>query len=628
MTPSRNGARSVVCSVCVADVSRSVECPHAALCSGCPLIELDYASQLERKAELLRGALAPHAVFESPVPEAVVGADTVTGYRVRAKLVVASGPRLGLYARASHEVVDIPECRVLAPSLARTASAIRQLLADPPADAGPALVARGTGEGALAAVDLREALGPEGPRVLVGLVLSGPRAVTSAEEAAASAAILCAQPEVLGVGVSARPARGPRVLGDAPRPVAGASEAVDTVGDVEHLARHGAFVQAHRGQALRLHAEIAARLRGILGDLRGAPVLDVYGGSGAIALALAAEGARVTLIEAFPPAAEAARRAGRGGLEVVVGDASELARSSEAPAAVVVNPPRRGLSPRVRAAVVALAPRAIAYVSCAPGTLARDLAAFRQLGFVASALVPFDMIPLSDQVETLALLVPGAEPEPVVLGEGPGYIAVDKPAHVPVTRQGEHATDLSSRVRRLAGWDRAVPLTRLDIGVSGVCVFARDGKSEHGTSALATAEYLVLVRGVTKAKGVVNRPLTVAGRELSARTRYQRLAVVGGHSLLAAGPEPGRPHQLRRHLASIGHPVVGDERYGHAATNRHFADKYGLDRTFVHSSALSLPPADGAPGLLLRSELAGDLVAVRARLELRSAASQSGFLLR
>jgi len=82
---------------------------------------------------------------------------------------------------------------------------------------------------------------------------------------------------------------------------------------------------------------------------------------------------------------------------------------------------------------------------------------------------------------------------------------------------------------------------------------------------------------------------------------------VGGHSLLAVLPEQGRTHQIRRHLAGIGHPVVGDARYGDPRTNQHFEHRHGLDRTFLHLSFLRLQRAGGP--LELRSDLAPDLAA-------------------
>src|SRR5690606_20899830 len=97
--------------------------------------------------------------------------------------------------------------------------------------------------------------------------------------------------------------------------------------------------------------------------------------------------------------------------------------------AVVVDPPRRGLSPRVREAVAALAGEVIVYVSCAPETLARDLAHLAWLGWRAARLAPFDLMPLTAEVECLAVLARGAPPAPTVLYEDAALLAVAKPPH-------------------------------------------------------------------------------------------------------------------------------------------------------------------------------------------------------
>src|SRR5690606_33705147 len=89
----------------------------------------------------------------------------------------------------------------------------------------------------------------------------------------------------------------------------GPSHARDKLGRVFQLASYGSFVQAHRGQAARIHEllvrELADTGRGGM-DLR---ILELYGGSGAIGLSFAAQGAELVMVESFSPAAESARRA-------------------------------------------------------------------------------------------------------------------------------------------------------------------------------------------------------------------------------------------------------------------------------------------------------------------------------
>lgn len=170
-------------------------------------------------------------------------------------------------------------------------------------------------------------------------------------------------------------------------------------------------------------------------------------------------------------------------------------------------------------------------------------------------------------------------------------------------------------------------VNKLDTGTSGLCIFARNEVARQlWATALATSGrliYLVAAKGVTPTKGAIARDLRESGRSYLARTRYRRLAVASGHSILRVIPDGHRPHQIRRHLAAIGHPVLGDERYGHVATNRYFEEKHGLDRSFVHLIRIEIAhPRTGAK-LLIESTLPGDL---RGTLERSTGANVLKFL--
>jgi 23S rRNA (uracil1939-C5)-methyltransferase len=286
--------------------------------------------------------------------------------------------------------------------------------------------------------------------------------------------------------------------------------------------------------------------------------------------------------------------------------------------AAVVNPPRRGTSPYAREWLARLEPKVIAYVSCDPETLARDLDHFARLGYAATQLRPLDMIPLTDEVETVAVLRPAGLPLPRIVYEDREILVVDKGPHEPTTPQGEYAGSLLARVRRIVGGEAAVPVQRLDVGTSGLVTFARRpefvARWDRALTAPTTRKiYVAAVRGVIPGKGAITRELREDGKLYAARTRYRRLAVASGHSVVRVVPEQGRTHQIRRHLASIGHPVLGDARYGHELTNRYFEEKNGLDRAFLHCVRLEFDPPDGGARRVVETPLPGDLRAVLER---------------
>jgi 23S rRNA (uracil1939-C5)-methyltransferase len=613
----------------VASPPERVACPHAEACPGCPTIDLSAAARLDAKAGRLARALAVFPWLGDPAPEPVRPAPTLTEYRTRAKLVVGPGPRVGLYARGGHEILDLPGCRVLAPVVAAGAAALRRLLADPPPDAEPTLRPEGDGPGRLRAVDLREVHDEEGTGLVVTLVVRVPPAPDPAALDAAAAHLARLLPTLRGVAVSLHDGRSPQLLGAPPRVVRGPELYRDETapGAPWVWVAPGSFAQPHRAQAAAIRDEVAAVLGAgsPSGRLVGLRVLDLYAGSGALALALAAAGARVTGVESFVPAAEAATRAAEAqGLTGVAvhGEPVEAALQRLATEAVrfdaaVANPPRRGLAPRAREALAARVDHTIVYVSCEPETLSRDLAHLAWLGWPAARLAPFDLMPLTAEVETLAVLRRGAPPPLALLFEDEALLAVDKPPFLPTVPHPEHAGSLLARVRELRGAARAAPVHRLDAGTSGVCLFAKSGAAAAALQrALAdpatSREYLALVRGLARPRGRIARPLAEAGRLRSAATRYRRLDVAGGHALLAVRLETGRTHQIRRHLAALGEPVLGDARHGHPASNRHAFERFGLDRPFLHCARVALPHRGRV--LHVEAPLAPDLAAVLRRL--------------
>ena len=128
---------------------------------------------------------------------------------------------------------------------------------------------------------------------------------------------------------------------------------------------------------------------------------------------MAARGAQVIGAEIVPAAVENARRnaldnALADRCEFLCADAGEAAaefrRRGAAPEVIVVDPPRKGLSVEVIDAAAGMAPERIVYVSCDPGTLARDLAIFAQKGYAAVKATAVDMFPRTSHVETVCLL--------------------------------------------------------------------------------------------------------------------------------------------------------------------------------------------------------------------------------
>lgn len=232
---------------------------------------------------------------------------------------------------------------------------------------------------------------------------------------------------------------------------------------------------------------------------------------------------------------------------------------------------------------------------------------------------------------------PAADPTvPVaVVHEDPDVVVVDKPAGLVVHpgaghRDGTLVNGLLARYPEIAEvGDPARPgiVHRLDKDTSGLLLVARSQAAYEGlVGALARREvdraYLTLVWGAVEAPtGLIDAPVgrsprrrtrmavSADGRE--ARTRYE---VVGSFShpvvatLLRCRLETGRTHQIRVHLAAIGHPVVGDEAYGGARSS------FPVPRVVLHAAELGFTHPVRGGRIELVSPVPADLEAVLGRL--------------
>jgi 23S rRNA pseudouridine1911/1915/1917 synthase len=255
--------------------------------------------------------------------------------------------------------------------------------------------------------------------------------------------------------------------------------------------------------------------------------------------------------------------------------------------------------------------------------------------------------------QTLAVTVPpivsvevAPAPDPAVafsvVHADADVIVVDKPAGLVVhpgagNRTGTLVHGLLARYPDLAGQfepgaeDRPGIVHRLDKGTSGLLVVARTAEARRSLVAQLVDHSLrrvydtLVVGTVDSDEGVVDAPLGRSGRDptritvdaggRASRTLYRvesRYTSPGPATLLECRLETGRTHQIRVHLAAIGHPVVGDDRYGRDAVRQFGGWRPPAGRPFLHARQLAFIHPRSAELVTFEVPLPADLAEVLA----------------
>jgi tRNA pseudouridine65 synthase len=220
-----------------------------------------------------------------------------------------------------------------------------------------------------------------------------------------------------------------------------------------------------------------------------------------------------------------------------------------------------------------------------------------------------------------------SEPPPLpILYRDEQVVAVHKPSGLfvhPTRLASGESSCLGLLARQVEG--PLHPVHRLDRATSGVLVFALSPEAARRLGELFQARqvqksYLAVVRGWTAQQGRVVRPLSEAGKHepKEAVTDYRREATVelpypagryerSRYSLLRVLPRTGRRHQIRRHLAHIAHPVVGDTTYGDGAHNRLFRRLFDVQRLLLMAMELSFTHPFTGAALSITAPLPADV---------------------
>ncbi len=404
-------------------------CPYFKKCGGCRYLDRSYEDQLKAKQGIVAKCLKDISASAGIKPETIVRADSPFNYRNKVHSVFSRNGEgkivRGIYREDTHRVVNVKGCLIedkLADSIIEE---VKKLL--------PSFKYRvydednGTGwlrhvlvrVGQCAKASPVESYGGCGgdsgntrelPQVSVMLVLVTATVPFTGKNNFIKA-IREKFPQITTVIQNINDKRTSMVLGERNIVCYGPGYIEDSLMGLNFRISPSAFYQVNHAQAERLYSLAHEMASPSKSDV----VVDAYCGTGTIGMCMAASAGEVVGVElngdAVKDAVFNAKRNGIDNIRFIKADATEwmtsyLQNCRERDAKILImDPPRAGSTTEFIAAASAMAFKRIVYVSCNPETLARDLKQFMKKGYKPERIVPVDMFPWTEHVETVCLLV-------------------------------------------------------------------------------------------------------------------------------------------------------------------------------------------------------------------------------
>lgn len=367
-------------------------CPVSHRCGGCVYRGITYAHELELKRGRVISAFRKAGL--EPEVTAVLNTGETDGWRNKIQLPVNTDGKIGYYAPHSHEIIECGTCPLQRREFDEIIRFIGSYICINRIDCLRHLCLR-VGSGGVMVCFVSHHEFPEAKMLAVS--------VTS-HFAEVKSVVLNINSDDTNV-----------IYGDRFIKLAGEDYIEDTILGLRFRISPQSFYQVNRAAAALAYE----KLREIAAVRPGDVICDLFCGTGTIGLYLikSTEASRLIGVEVVEEAVENARvNAAQNGIanaEFICADADRIISGADIEEGrdviseadiVVVDPPRKGLSPDLISRITAVRPGGIVYMSCDPDTLARDCRAFTDHGYTADTVTPVDMFPRTGHIECVVLL--------------------------------------------------------------------------------------------------------------------------------------------------------------------------------------------------------------------------------
>lgn len=371
-------------------------------CGGCQLQHLSYETQLKFKQKQVKEVLTRIGHLENITVHPVLGMIDPWKYRNKSQVPVGEiegGLVAGFFQQRSHTIINMEECLIQVAENDRVVQGVKRIAER----YGMKAYNEETHSGTLRHIVTR--YGQKMKDVMVVLITRTEgfqhkdKIITDIHEAF---------PQVKSIIQNINSKRTNVIFGDQTKVLWGDEYLYDSIGDIQFAISARSFYQVNPEQTKVLYDK-ALEYAKLSGE---ETVIDAYCGIGTISLFLAQNAKKVYGVEIVPEAIEDAKRNaklnGMTNVEFAVGKSEEIIPSWHQQGikadVIVVDPPRKGCDIELLETIIIMKPKRVVYVSCNPGTLARDLRILEDGGFKTIEVQPVDMFPHTNHVECVTLM--------------------------------------------------------------------------------------------------------------------------------------------------------------------------------------------------------------------------------